>query len=402
MNSWLTTVDLYVLRRIARPLLALSGITMMILALEAAPRLLSMTDGVDRPLALIARFLVFLMPEHLAFGMMVGTFLSVALVLRRMALDRELDALFAVGFSPRRLMRVPMMIGISLAVAHVGLRGYAEPWGERRLDEIGQAARSGDLGIAITAREFRHFGGGITLIADSVDNHSGVLKGLFLQTPQGSITAQLARIHNNGSQGVTVDLQRGVAVRRDQHGRWQPTAFRTMHLPVGIAAAATQDRQSPMSRADRQTSSALYALARATGGVAVSDRHVAASELVLRAGQAILIPILPWLALGLAIPPARSTSSAGIGAGMIIIVAFIEAGKLLVQTAQPALAMTLLLAAIALLTAAILWWQRAQGLDVATRMLEAIFHRRTAESKPAARIHRLVVKGQRPVLRHAA
>jgi len=333
--------------------------------------------------------------------MMVGTFLSVALVLRRMALDHELDALFAVGFSPQRLMRVPMMIGIVLAMAHIGLRGYAEPWGERQLDNIGHAARSGDLGIAITAREFRHFGAGITLIADSVDNHTGILKGLFLQTPRGSITAQLAHIHNNGSQGVTVDLERGVAVRSDQYGHFQPAAFQAMRLPVEITAT-TQVRESAMNRADRQTSSALYTIARASDRGVISARRVAVSELVLRAGQASLIPILPWLALALAIPPVRSAASVGIGAGTIVIVAFIEAEKMFVLTAHPALATVSLLAAIALLTIAILRFQRTRGLDVASRTLLAIFRRPTREDESAIEIHHLVMKGQRPLLRHAA
>jgi lipopolysaccharide export system permease protein len=403
MTRWLTTIDIYILRRIAKPLFALSGITMMILALENAPRLLRMTDEVERPLALIARFLVVLMPEHLAFGLMVGTFLSVALVLRRMALDHELDALFAVGLSPVRLMRMPMMIGVLLAMIHVGLRGYAEPWGERQLDEIGRAARSGDLGIAIAPGEFRHFGADVTLIASSVDNHTGVLRGLFLQTPQGTITAQLARIRNGGHQGMIVDLDRGVAVRVDRDGRWQPTGFQTMRLPIGVASASTvRAGESALNRADRQTSSTLYALARATDRVRISDPHIAAAELVLRVGQASLIPILPWLALALAIPPLRSTSPVGIGAGLIVIVAFIEGGNMFVQTAHPAPYMILLLGAIMLLTFAILRQQRTQGLDVATRTLAALFRRRNRSVEPMSKVHRLMVIDRISALRRAA
>jgi lipopolysaccharide export system permease protein len=401
MMAFLTTIDIYILRRLAKPLLALSGITMMLLALENTPRLLSMTNGVERPIALIARFLVVLMPEHLAFGLMVGTFLSIAIVLRELALNHELEALFALGISPARLMRVPMLIGLMLMAIHVGLRGYAEPWGERELDHIGQAARSGDLGISITAGEFRHFGAGITLLAKGVNSRTGLLSDLFVEMPDANLTAESAYIRNGGSGGVIIDLENGTLVRRNGDGGWQATRFRMMSLPIN----ATMARPAPspaIDRADRRTSFALLGLILEPGRTDEISPAVATAALTLRLGQAAFIPLLPWLALALAIPPVRSTSVAGIAVGLAMIIAFIESGNMLVGTAHPILGMSALVALFASLIGIVLLLQRSQGLDLVTRGMLSVLTLRPRVRPRAATVHQLAVPPRLQSIRKAA
>jgi lipopolysaccharide export LptBFGC system permease protein LptF len=73
-----------------------------------------------------------------------------------MALASELDACWAAGISPMRLMRVPMLAALLLSLAHVGLRGFVEPRSEQRLDRMGQQARTGDFGLSLRAGELRH------------------------------------------------------------------------------------------------------------------------------------------------------------------------------------------------------------------------------------------------------
>jgi lipopolysaccharide export system permease protein len=401
MTPFLTTIDKYILRRLARPLLGLSGVTMMILALENAPRLLRMVEGVQSPLPLMARFLVVLMPEHLAFGLMVGTFLSIALVLREMALDHELEALCATGLSPARLLRMPMLIGLLLGAVHVGLRGYAEPWGERQLDHIGLAARSGDLGIAIRAGEFQHFGANFTLLAEAVDSRTGRLDDLFVQMRGANLTAQSAHIRNGGSQGVVIDFENGSVIRQNDEGGWQTTRFRAMRLPIR-AATVSRDTQPAMDLADRKTSSELFELVRSADKAAKIGPATALSALVLRIGQALLIPLLPWLALALAIPPVRSTSAIGIGAGMALIVAFIEGANMVAATTNPIVGMSALLAFIATLTGCILLRRRRHGLDVATRGLLALLPRPRGIRTRHATVHRLMPRSLQHSIRQAA
>jgi len=399
--AFLTTIDIYILRRLAKPLLALSGVTMMILALENAPRLLRLTEGVERPLALIARFLVVLMPEHLAFGLMIGTFLSIALVLRELALNHELEALFAIGMSPARLMRIPMLVGLLLAAIHVGLRGYAEPWGERQLDRIGQAARSGDLGISVAAGEFRHFGTGITLLAKGVNSRTGLLTDLFVQTPDANLTAESAHIRNGGSEGVIIDLENGTLVRRNADGGWQAAQFRTMGLPIRTTMARPEP-SAPIDRADRKTSLALLGLILEPGRTDEISPAVATAALALRLGQAAFIPLLPWLALALAIPPVRSTSAAGIGVGLAMIIVFIESGNMLVATTHPILGMLALVALFASLIGIVLLLQRSRGLDLITRGMLSILTLRPRAQPRAATVHQLAVPPRLQSIRKAA
>jgi hypothetical protein len=146
----------------------------------------------------------------------------------------------------------------------------------------------------------------------------------------------------------------------------------------------------------------LFAAARTPGKVGEISPSVATSALVLRMGQAALIPLLPWLALVLAIPPVRSTSAIGIGAGLVSIIGYTEGANMVVATAHPILGMSALLALIAAFTGIMLVRQRSQGLDVATRGLLVLLRRRRRVRLHRATVHHLIVRPRRQAIERAA
>jgi hypothetical protein len=124
--------------------------------------------------------------------------------------------------------------------------------------------------------------------------------------------------------------------------------------------------------------------------------------LTLRLGQAAFIPLLPWLALALAIPPVRSTSVAGIAVGLAMIIAFIESGNMLVGTAHPILGMSALVALFASLIGIVLLLQRSQGLDLVTRGMLSVLTLRPRVRPRAATVHQLAVPPRLQSIRKAA
>jgi lipopolysaccharide export LptBFGC system permease protein LptF len=126
-----------------------------------------------------------------------------------------------------RLMRVPMIAGLLLSLAHVGIRGFAEPWSEQRLDRIGQQARMGDFGVSVRAGELRYLSKDVTFLADQVDQDSGRLGDVFVQAQGATMTARFARLRNGGGEGMLLMLEDGVMLRDRRSMR-----FHTLNVPL--------------------------------------------------------------------------------------------------------------------------------------------------------------------------
>ena len=81
----------------------------------------SVADVVGVILALLPNFLGYVMPVSFLLGAILGV--------GRMAEDREIMAIGAAGLSPVRLVRVPLALGVVLAVIGVWLSVWVEPAG---------------------------------------------------------------------------------------------------------------------------------------------------------------------------------------------------------------------------------------------------------------------------------
>jgi lipopolysaccharide export system permease protein len=75
----------------------------------------------------VAAIVVFLLPHFLGYVLPIAFLLGAVLGVGRLAEDREVVALGAAGFSPARLVRVPLLLGIVLAAAALWLAGDLEP-----------------------------------------------------------------------------------------------------------------------------------------------------------------------------------------------------------------------------------------------------------------------------------
>src|SRR6187551_1915458 len=115
----LTALDRYMVRLIAVPLLASLAVAAMLLVLDRMQRLFVFVATEGGPVSVVWRMLANLLPEYLGLGIPIGLMLGCLLAFRRLATSSELDVLRAVGISYTRLLRVPYMYAIALAILNL-------------------------------------------------------------------------------------------------------------------------------------------------------------------------------------------------------------------------------------------------------------------------------------------
>jgi len=126
-----STLDRYLGREILFPFLAgllfLTQVLLMTQLLSQADVLLgsgvSLLDTVAVAAGMVPHFLGYVLPVAFLLGAVVGT--------SRLVYDRELVALSAAGISPARLVRVPLRLGVVVALVALWVAAVLEPAGLR-------------------------------------------------------------------------------------------------------------------------------------------------------------------------------------------------------------------------------------------------------------------------------
>lgn len=324
-------LDRYIAGSLARPFLGTAAVIVLLLSLENSRRLMGQIEHVERPLSVLLELLAYLVPEYLGMGLLIALFVAVALAFRSLALKGELDILMSVGLSPRRLLRVPLLLGLLVALFHAGLRGYIQPVGEQRLDALGSAIAVGNLGMTITAGEFLHPDRATVLRVDDIDAPSGAFVGLFVQRENMTIFARYGRATNGGDGGMILRLFDGDLVF-DGDPPEKFSSFASMVLPLQTARLKPM-RLTTRHSNDRLTLDALWERAARDRSTAAS--RAARAGLGNRMATAAFIVIIPLFGFALGVPPKRSTSAIGLGLGILLIVGFVQAMGAIEDAARP-------------------------------------------------------------------
>ena len=110
------SIDRYIARLIAVPLVSTLVIFAMLLVLDRMLRLFDFVATEGGPVSVVWRMLANLLPEYFGLGIPVGLLLGTLLAFRKLATSSELDVMRAVGMSYPRMLRVPYMYAIALGL----------------------------------------------------------------------------------------------------------------------------------------------------------------------------------------------------------------------------------------------------------------------------------------------
>jgi lipopolysaccharide export system permease protein len=321
-------IDRYLARSIAVPLIGSLILAAMLLVLDKMLRLFQYVVDAGGPVSVVWRMLANLLPEYLSLGIPIGLMLGILLAFRKLALSSELDALRGIGVGYGRLLRVPYAYTVPLAAINLFIVGYLEPYTHYRYEGLRFDLKSGALGAAIKVGEFNTLGKHLTLRIDRSEKSGTQLHGIFVETEDGkgmtvAATAQHGKfLSTDDPDKILFRLTKGRLVQDSPRFATPRTlAFDTYDLPVSLPAI-DQFRRRGGSVSDELYLHELWRIGYGGGATNLHQKLEAQSNFNFRLVEVLMMFSLPLLAVALAIPPKRSSSSLGIFLGIVIVVAY--------------------------------------------------------------------------------
>ena len=322
MNS----IDRYMARLIAVPLISTLLISAMLLVLDRMLRLFDFVATEGGPVSVVWRMLANLLPEYLGLGIPIGLMLGCLLAFRRLGTSSELDVLRAVGMSYTRLLKVPYMYAIALAALNLSIVGFVQPWARYNYEQLRFELRSGALGASIKVGEFTSFGARMTLRIEESENGGRDLSGIFVQmvTKDGSplaVTAETGQfLRSDDPDTIIFRLTNGTLVHSDKTSKVpRVLTFSTHNLPIPLPKY-----EQFRKRGDRSLEQTLPELARVGGDRSAKEqqRDTSRSAFHFRLAEVASMFLLPLLAVALGVPAKRSTSALGVFLSIVLIVTY--------------------------------------------------------------------------------
>ncbi|MBA3879760.1 MAG: LPS export ABC transporter permease LptF [Sphingobium sp.] len=313
-------------RLIAVPLIANLVIASMLLALDRMRILFDFVATEGGPVSVVWQLLANLLPEYLGLGIPIGLLLGVLLAFRRLATSSELDVMRAVGISYNRLLRVPYMFALGLALINLAIVGYVQPWARYGYEQLQFELRTGALGASIKVGEFTNFPQGAIVRIEESEDSGRNLKGIFIHQdrPNGgwlAVTAASGQFFATGDPDeIIFRLSKGTLVDADPSYKAPRVLTFTSHdLPIPLPKS-----ENFRSRGGRNLELTLPELARIGGDRAAPDelRDTSRAAFHFRLVEVATIFLLPLLAVALGVPPKRSGSALGVFLSIVIIVTY--------------------------------------------------------------------------------
>lgn len=324
--KFLTATDRYIARLVALPLIGTLVIAAMLLLLDKMLRLFDFVAAEGGPVNVVWRMLANLIPEYMSLGIPIGLLLGILLAFRKLATTSEIDIFRAVGQSYWRLLRVPYLYAIALALVNFAIVGWVQPTSRYLYEELRFDLRSGALGASIKVGEFNNLGENLTMRIEESRNQGNDLSGLFVfaENKKGqsiSVTAEKGQfLRTDDPDTIILRLTNGTLVH-DAPAYRNPRvlSFSSHDVPIDLPQI-----EQFRGRGGKDREYTLNELITVGNDLErpKSERNAAWANLHFRMVEVAMMLLLPLLALALAIPPKRSTSALGVFLSIVMVVTY--------------------------------------------------------------------------------
>jgi len=320
----LPAIDRYIARLIFFPMLGTLVLSAMLLVLEKMLRLFDFVANEGGPVSVVWRMLANLIPEYLSLGIPIGLMLGILLAFRRLATSSELDVLKGVGMSFGRLMRVPYAFALALALLNLAIVGFIQPLARYAYEGLQFELRSGALGASIKVGEFNKLGERMTLRIEESSNEGRSLRGIFVRGEQKdgqSVSATAAQgqfLATDDPDTIILRLTRGVLIHESpKFAVPRVLTFDNHDLPIPLPKI---DAFRTRGGADREKTIPELFVAGKDQREPLKTRLESRANFHFRIVEVVSMFLIPLIAIALAIPPKRSTSSLGIFLSIVLLV----------------------------------------------------------------------------------
>ena len=323
MNK-LPAIDRYIARLIFFPMLGTLVLSAMLLVLEKMLRLFDFVATEGGPVSVVWRMLANLIPEYLSLGIPIGLMLGILLAFRRLATSSELDVLKGVGMSFGRLMRVPFAYAIALAALNLAIVGFIQPVARYAYEGLQFELRSGALGASIKVGEFTKLGDRMTLRIEESYNDGRSLRGIFVRGDNKDgqrVSATAARgqfLATDDPNTIILRLSQGVLIHESpKFSVPRVLTFDNHDLPIPLPKIEAFRLRGG---ADREMTIPELFVAGKDSSQPEQTRLESRANFHFRIVEVMSMFLIPLIAVALAVPPKRSTSSLGVFLSIVLLV----------------------------------------------------------------------------------
>jgi lipopolysaccharide export system permease protein len=362
----------YLVGQIVRPMLAIVLVALAVLLAERMLRVLDIVIGWRGSMLVLLEMLGYLVPHYMGVALPAAFFVAILVVFGRLSRDGEIDAMLAAGRGLHELQRPLLVIAAVLVLINAVIVSHLQPYSRYAYRAALFALSNVSFLTLIRERAFVTLAG-TTYAVERLSPERDRLEGLVLFSRMAdggtlAITARRGRIlAAEGDQPVRFDLEDGVhqlvpAAESGDPSRPAAT-IRFRNFTTDLAGREPKPFR-PRGEDERELTlpELAAALHRPPKGI---DPPEIEAELHGRLARVLSIPLLPLVALPLAIARRRARRSYGIAVGLALLLAYnqvLHFGESLVDDGKlsPWLGLWLPFAFFLALGASLTWWRSAR------------------------------------------
>ncbi|MGE3294078.1 MAG: LptF/LptG family permease [Geminicoccaceae bacterium] len=320
----------YLLGQIARPMITAILVALIALLAERTLRVIDLVVGWRGSLFVVFEMLGYLIPHYMGLALPVAFFLGILLTFSRLSREGELAAMNASGAGLPQLLRPILAASLVLAVTVAILVSLLQPYARYAYRAATYALTNASFTTLLQDGLFTTLGD-TTYMVDHISGDKREMTGVFLYQGgagkdaititaasgeaerQGPTEPIILRLHNGLQQ--LVPAEDGAATGSGG----TPVIVRFRNFETALADPAEDFR--PRGEDEREMT--LLELWNASDNLPPGvDPWEISSELYGRLVRILILPILPLMAIPLAIDRVRGQRSYGLVLGLAMLIAF--------------------------------------------------------------------------------
>lgn len=323
--KFLTATDRYIFKLVIGPMFGVFLIAASLLILDKMLKLFDFVASEGGPVKIVFQMLANLLPEYASLAIPLGMMLGILLAFRKLATSSELDVMRAVGLSYTRLLRVPYIIAVALMLLNLAIVGYLQPKARYYYEQLQFELRSGALGASIKVGEFTTLKDRMALRIERSEDEGRKLMGIFVRVADGkgqvlSVSAREGRFLalKDHPDTIVLRLADGQIVQDTPGVTPRVLSFSQHDLPIDLPGI------EKFRQREGQREQVLTELLQIGWNDNTSQqvRNETQANFNYRLVEVVMMLLLPLLAVALAIPPKRSTSTLGVFVSIVMVVAY--------------------------------------------------------------------------------
>jgi lipopolysaccharide export system permease protein len=316
-------LDGYILRMLALPALAVLGVTLVAFLLEQTLRLIDQLSANGAHMGYLVGLVGNMVPYQLGLAMPAAFFAAMFMVIGRLDEESQIDAFLAGGISFERIAAPLIFAGLVLGAVSLLLTGYLQPYSRYGYRAVLHAATQAGWTARLDPQVFINAGSDFTISADEADATGRELRGVFIRRKDGAgeqvVTARRGVLALLPDRKTTeLRLEGGLILSQDGHDAPKLLRFANFNDREMVrGGAALRPRGG-----NEQELTFPELISEAQRPDALIPKQVLEAELASRLARSLAIPLLPFIALPLAMASKRGNRTAGMIVGAVILIAF--------------------------------------------------------------------------------